>query len=110
MDNCIFCKIVKKEIPKEFTYEDEDVLVFPDINPIRPVHLLVIPKEHITELIAAKDPTLFQKLFGVVQKMIQEKGLADKGYRVTINGGGAQIVPHLHIHVIGPMTQTAKMG
>ncbi|HZE87026.1 MAG TPA: HIT domain-containing protein, partial [Methylomirabilota bacterium] len=86
MGNCIFCKIAKREIPKEFTYEDDDVMVFPDIHPVRPVHLLIIPKQHFSELITVTDPTLFQKLFIVVQKMVKEQGLEKKGYRVTING------------------------
>lgn len=108
--DCVFCKIVKKEIPKEFTYEDEDVVVFPDIHPIRPVHLLIIPKEHVAELTAVKNLEIFQKLFSVVQKMVGEQGLQDKGYRVSINGGGAQVINHFHIHLIGPMTKTAVMG
>ena len=110
MENCIFCKIAKREIPKEFTYEDENVMVFPDIHPVRPVHLLVVPKEHIEELIAVKNPEIFEKLLLVVQKMIKEHGLTKKGYRVSLNGGGAQVVPHLHIHIMGPMTKTAVMG
>jgi len=110
MDNCIFCKIANKEIPKEFTFEDDDVLVFPDISPVKPVHLLVIPKKHISELIAVDSPELFQKLFVVVQKMIKKEGLEDKGYRIVINGGGAQIIDHLHIHLMGPITKTAKLG
>ena len=110
MENCIFCKIASKEIPKEFTYEDAAVMVFPDIHPIRLVHLLIVPKKHVVDLVNVDDSVLFQKLFTVVQKMIQQQGLTDKGYRVTINGGGAQLVPHLHIHLIGPMTKTAVMG
>jgi len=110
MDNCIFCKIANKEIPKEFTFEDDDVLVFPDISPVKPVHLLVIPKKHISELVAVDSPELFQKLFVVVQKMIKKEGLEDKGYRIVINGGGAQIIDHLHIHLMGPITKTAKLG
>ncbi len=110
MDNCIFCKIANKEIPKEFTYEDDDIVVFPDISPVKPIHLLVIPKKHVSELVAVDSPELFQKLFTVVQKMIKKEGLEDKGYRIVINGGGAQIIDHLHIHVMGPITKTAKLG
>ena len=110
MNDCIFCKIANKQIPKEFTYEDDDVVVFPDINPVRKIHLLIIPKEHITEVMTVKDPVLFQKLFTVAQKMIKEQGLEDKGYRLSMNGGGAQIIDHLHIHLMGPMTKTATLG
>jgi histidine triad (HIT) family protein len=108
--DCIFCKIVNKEIPKEFVYEDDDVVSFADIHPVRPVHLLIIPKQHVSELVAVEQPELFQKLFTVVQKLIKKEGLTDKGYRISINGGGAQVVDHLHIHLMGPMTKTAALG
>src|SRR2546430_12100662 len=109
MGDCIFCKIATKEITKDFLYEDEDVMVFPDIHPVRPIHLLIIPKKHITDLLAVESPVLFEKLFIVVKKMILEHELTQKGYRVTINGGGAQIVQHLHIHLVGPMSKIDKL-
>lgn len=104
--DCIFCKIANKEVPKEFIYEDETVMVFPDLNPIRPVHLLIVPKAHVAELYAVDQPVMFQELFQVVQNMIKREGLTDKGYRVVVNGGGAQVVNHLHIHLTGPVNQT----
>lgn len=104
--DCIFCKIANKEIEKKFYYEDDDVMVFPDMHPVRPVHLLIVPKQHVAELIAVEDPELFKKLFVVVQRMISREGLRDKGYRITINGGGAQLVNHLHIHLTGPRSKT----
>lgn len=107
--DCIFCKIRDKQIPAKLLYEDEDVMVFPDVHPVRPVHLLIVPKMHVPELFAVDEPVLFQKLFMVVQQMIKREGLKDKGYRVTVNGGGAQVVPHLHIHLMGPIMQTAAM-
>lgn len=109
MENCIFCKIANKEIEKKFIYEDDDVMVFPDIHPVRPVHLLVIPKKHVPEFIAVEDSTLLQKLMTIAQNMVKREGLTDKGYRIVMNGGGAQVVPHLHIHVMGPLTKTAAM-
>ena len=107
--DCIFCKIAQKEIPKEFLYEDDDVMVFPDIHPVRPVHLLIIPKKHVSEFIKIDDPLLFQKLFFVAQQMIKREGLRDKGYRITINGGGAQAIDHLHVHLTGPLNKTAAI-
>lgn len=107
--DCVFCKIASKEIEKELLYEDDDVMAFLDIHPVRPVHVLIVPKQHITDFLEVGDPMLFQKLFVVVQNMVKREGLKDKGYRVTINGGGAQVVPHLHIHLMGPLTKTAAL-
>ncbi|MEK7571741.1 MAG: HIT domain-containing protein [Patescibacteria group bacterium] len=107
--DCIFCKIANKEIEKKFIYEDDEVMVFPDIHPAKPVHLLVIPKKHVPEFSQVEDPVLFQKLFVIAQNMVKREGLEDKGYRITINGGGAQVVNHLHVHVMGPLTKTAAL-
>jgi histidine triad (HIT) family protein len=107
--DCIFCKIANKEVPKEFIYEDDLVMVFKDLNPVRPVHLLIVPKAHVSELVTVEEPVLFQQLFSVVQTMIAREGLKDEGYRVVINGGGAQVVNHLHIHLMGPINKTATM-
>jgi len=107
MNNCIFCKIRDKEIAKEFTYEDEDVMVFPDIHPLKPIHLLVVPKIHVEDFLEFNDQELMSKVKKVINKMIKEQELADgRGYRVSANGGGAQIVKHAHFHVMGPISQT----
>lgn len=103
MNDCIFCKIANKEVPKEFAYEDDDVMVFPDIHPVRPVHLLVMPKIHIKELTEVTDESMFGKLMKVTQKMIKDNGLDTKGYHLMVNGGGAQIIDHFHIHITGPV-------
>lgn len=109
MDNCIFCKIAKRKVPKEFTYEDEGVMVFPDINPIAPTHLLIIPKNHITDFLEIRDDKLLGKLNKIVQKMIKETKLENKGYRIVVNGGGAQIIEHLHFHLVGPVGKKTKI-
>ncbi len=109
MVDCIFCKIRDRKIPKEFTYEDEDVMVFPDIHPIKPVHLLVIPKKHIPDFLNIQEEGLMEKIKTVAQQMIKEQKLEDKGYRLVINGGGGQVVPHLHVHVIGPTGKEAAL-
>jgi histidine triad (HIT) family protein len=103
MESCIFCKIRDKIIPKEFMYEDKDLMVFPDITPRKPIHLLFIPKKHIKDLIMINDKGLMMKITKIIQKMIKKFELEDKGYRVLINGGGAQFVDHLHIHLLGPV-------
>ena len=109
MSDCLFCKFVTGEIKKDFLYEDDDVVVFADIHPLKPVHLLIIPKKHVTEFQAVEDPILFQKVFSVVAKMIKREGLTDKPHRIGINGGGAQEIDHLHIHLMGPMGKTDGM-
>ncbi len=108
MEECIFCKIRDRKIPSTIHYEDEDVMVFPDIHPVRPIHFLVVPKKHIADLLDADDPLLPEKLLRITQKLIREQGLSNNGYRIVVNGGGAQLVYHLHIHVMGPMKPTDK--
>ncbi|CAN5137881.1 HIT domain-containing protein [soil metagenome] len=107
MEECICGQIAQHEIPKEFTYEDEDIMVFPDIHPSKPIHLLIIPKSHIKELHVLDNPVLFEKLGKVIRQMILKMELENKGYNVVINGGGAQEVDHLHIHLMGPITKAA---
>lgn len=107
--DCIFCKIINKEVEKELLYEDEMAVVFQDIRPVRKVHLLIVPKVHVEDFTLVADGELFSSLFSVAQQMIAREGLKDSGFRLTINGGGAQLVPHLHIHLMGPMSKTASL-
>lgn len=109
MTDCIFCQIANHKIPKEFEYEDKDVMVFADLYPVKPIHLLIVPKKHVEDFLDVKNKTLFGKLCIVAQKIIKKKKLENKGYRVLINGGGAQIINHLHIHLIGPLGKTVKI-
>ena len=105
MSECIFCKIINKEIPSQVVFEDEQVLAFKDINPVAPVHLLVIPKKHRESLndIDVADEALLGHILVVAKKLAQESGIADSGYRVVNNCGddGGQVVKHLQFHVIG---------
>ena len=104
MENCLFCKIIKGEIPAEKIYEDEDVLAFSDINPEAPIHILVVPKKHITSLahIEKEDEKLIGKIFGVINKISEERNFKNDGYRVVNNCGenGGQSVKHIHFHVL----------
>lgn len=104
MSDCIFCKIVEGKIPAKKVFEDEDILAFNDINPARPVHVLVIPKKHITSLatVAAEDTPVLGKMLATANGIATERGSPD-GFRVIINTGrvGNQEVPHLHIHIVG---------
>lgn len=104
MDDCIFCKIVRGQLPSNKVFEDDDVLVFHDIHPIAPVHLLIIPKQHIASL-ADSTPAhheLLGKMLALGSKLARDQGLND-GYRTMINTGkgGGQIVFHLHYHIFG---------
>ena len=101
MEHCIFCKIIRKEIPTEIVFENDDVLVFPDLHPRAPVHLLIIPKMHVEEFVKVEESELFKKVFDVVSLMIKKQGLEKDRYKITINGGGLQEVDHLHIHLYG---------
>lgn len=102
--NCIFCKIVAGQIPSRKAYEDEDVLVFHDIHPWAPVHLLIIPKLHIATHadVTPEHERLLGKMLLLAPKLAKENG-ADNGFRTIINTGrdGGQEVYHLHLHVIG---------
>ena len=102
--NCIFCKIVRGEIPSKKVYEDEQVLAFHDIHPIAPVHFLVIPKEHVATLMEAQavHEPVFGKMMVVVPRLARELG-ADDGFRLIVNTGrvGRQEVLHVHMHVLG---------
>lgn len=109
MEDCIFCKIANKEIPKEFTYEDTELMVFPDIRPIKPVHLLVVPKMHIPTLMELENNDLNNKIHKIIKEMVLQHGLEDKGFRIVINGGGAQAVDHLHFHITGPWGHAADL-
>ena len=104
MDNCLFCRIVRGEIPSRKVYEDDLVFAFHDINPARPVHLLVIPKRHIASLgdVTAADEPVLGRLLSVANRLASENG-STEGCRVIINSGriGQQEVPHLHAHVVG---------
>ena len=105
MDNCIFCKIVKGEIPSKKVYEDDQVMAFYDVAPAAPVHVLVIPKEHILEsarAIAAEHAALIGHIYTVIAKLADELGL-EGGYRVVTNAGAdaGQTVMHLHFHLLG---------
>ena len=94
MEDCVFCKIIKGEIPSNKVYEDEEILAFKDIEPAAPIHILVIPKKHISSLIA--------KIYKTINQIAKEQGFAEQGFRVIVNCGedGGQEVGHLHFHLL----------
>ena len=111
MENCIFCKIIKKEIPASIVYEDAELLAFKDINPIDKVHLLIIPKEHIENLFYCNEEhkELLSKMMLLAPKLAKKSGL--EGFRTMINTGekGGQEVFHIHFHVYGGSETLAKI-
>jgi histidine triad (HIT) family protein len=103
--DCIFCQIIAKEIPTQFLYEDEELVAFPDIHPLTPIHLLIVPRKHIPSLahLSETEAPLIGRMAIVARQLAKEKGIADRGYRLVINTGpeGGQVVPHLHMHLLG---------
>jgi histidine triad (HIT) family protein len=104
MEQCLFCKIVAGKIPAEVVYRDNSVVAFKDINPQAPVHLLVIPVNHIERLTdkGASDGEMLSQIFAVIARLAEDLGL-EKGFRVVANCGddAGQTVPHIHFHVLG---------
>lgn len=104
MEECLFCKIVRKEIPSTIVYEDEDIIAFKDIHPAAPVHILVVTKKHIESVkdIKKEDEMLIGKIYSVINKIAKEQGVLETGYRVITNSGkdSGQEVMHLHFHLL----------
>ncbi|NLL36855.1 MAG: histidine triad nucleotide-binding protein [Fretibacterium sp.] len=102
MSDCIFCKIAKGEIPTDFVYQDESVMVFKDINPQAPTHLLVIPKRHIVSAAEVDDLSVWANLMGRAVEVAKRLNLDTPGFRMVINTGeqGGQTVSHLHLHLL----------
>ncbi len=105
MEDCIFCKIARGEIPCNKVYEDDKVLAFDDINPMAPVHVIVIPKQHIPTLmdVARENMNIMSDIFTAVKEVAKIKKIEEKGFRTVINCNeeGGQLIFHLHMHVLG---------
>lgn len=104
-ENCIFCRIVKGEIPAKTLFEDEDLIAFHDIDPRAPTHVLVIPRRHIPSMgaLAPADAGLAGRLLLAGARVAEATGAAERGYRLVLNTGpdGGQSVDHIHMHVLG---------
>jgi len=105
MDNCLFCKIAKKELPAEVEYEDEEIIAFQDIRPKAPVHILITPKKHIESVakMTENDVNIAGRLIYIAKILAEKKGIAKKGYKLVVNVGreGGQLIDHLHLHLLG---------
>lgn len=105
MDNCIFCKIINRQIPSSIVFEDEKVIAFEDIHPAAPVHVLIVPKVHVENVLSLKDSSysILEDIHKAIKAVAEKKGIDRTGFRIISNCGkdGGQTVPHLHYHVLG---------
>jgi len=101
---CVFCKIIKKEIPADTVFEDEDVIAFKDIKPIAPIHIVIIPKKHIVSVVDIKerDITLMGKLIMTAKKIADDLKISKNGYKllIRVGRGGGQEIDHIHLHLL----------
>jgi histidine triad (HIT) family protein len=102
-NDCLFCRIIKKEIPASIVAEDEYCIAFRDINPQAPVHILVIPREHIASLNDSKDPLAIGRMHLMAARIARAEGIKDRGYRAVVNtnADAGQTVFHMHLHLLG---------
>ena len=112
--DCIFCQIVAGKLTSEIVYQDEEVIAFPDINPQAPVHLLIIPKRHIPSLtyLSEAETQLMGHMVNIANQLAKREGVSESGYRLVINCGkeGGQLVPHLHMHLLGGHKLSNELG
>lgn len=111
MDNCLFCRIIAGEIPGNKVYEDDKVYAFRDINPQAPVHVLIVPKKHMANILEC-DPETAAALTAAIRAIAKQEGIDENGFRVISNCGrdGAQSVNHLHVHLLGGTQLTERMA
>lgn len=114
MTNCIFCKIVKGDIPCTKVYEDDAVLAFDDIHPMAPVHVILIPKKHVATLmdVDVNNTDIVGRLIAAAQSVAKIKNVADSGFRMVFNcnADGGQVVFHLHMHLLGGRKLEDQLG
>ena len=114
MSDCIFCKIIKGDIPSTNVFRDEQVTAFRDINPAAPTHILVVPNKHIdgVDTLASEDEALVGHLVHVAGQLAAREGIAEGGYRLIINTGtnAGQTIPHIHVHLLGGAPLKYPMG
>ncbi len=112
--SCIFCQIVAGKVPGEILYQDEEVIAFRDINPQSPTHLIIIPKRHIPSLahLSEAESSLIGDMVNLANQLARREGISKSGYRLVINCGeqGGQLVPHLHMHLLGGRKLSNELG
>ena len=112
--DCIFCQIVAGKVPSDILYQNEELIAFRDINPQSPVHLLIIPKKHISSLadLSQADSPLIGHMADTANRLAKKESISESGYRLVINCGkqGGQLVPHLHLHLLGGRQLSGTLG
>ena len=112
--DCIFCQIVSGKLPTDIVYQDEEVIAFRDIEPQAPVHLIIIPRRHIPSLVqlSQADLSLVGHMVDIANQLAKRESVAESGYRLVINCGkeGGQLVPHLHMHLLGGRRLSDELG
>jgi len=112
--DCIFCQIIAGKIPSEILYQDEKVIAFRDIHPIASTHLIIIPKRHIPSLthLSEEDLPLMGYMVNIANQLAKREGITESGYRLVMNCGkeGRQLVPHLHMHLVGGRRLSDTLG
>ena len=112
--DCIFCQIAAGKVPSDILYQDEEVVAFRDINPLATTHLLIIPKKHIPSLtyLSEADLPLIGHMADIANQLAKREGVSEGGYRLVINCGeeGGQLVPHLHMHLLGGRRLSDALG
>ncbi len=111
--DCVFCQIVDGKIPSQTLYQDGEIIAFRDINPLAPTHVLIIPKKHVPSLAHLDDTEtpLVGRMVRVANQLAREEGVSESGYRLVISSGeqGGQVVPHLHMHLLGGRRLSDKL-
>lgn len=114
MEKCVFCDIVAGKIPSDIIYQDEDFVAFRDIHPVAPVHIVIVSKAHISSLaeVDKRQEGRMGRFILLAVKLAEKEGIADRGYRLAINCGpeGGQVIPHLHVHLIGGRKLADQLG
>ncbi len=112
--DCVFCKIAASEVPADILYQDEQVIAFRDINPQAPVHVLIIPRKHIPSVVelSEAESSLVENMVSIANQLAIKEGVSESGYRLVINCGeqGGQLVPHLHLHLLGGRQLAGELG
>jgi len=113
-DTCLFCRIVAGEIPGDVVYRDDEMVAFRDIHPVASTHILLVPREHIESMstLAPEHEGLIGRMMLRIRALAEAEGIVESGFRVVVNNGpdGGQVVPHLHLHIIGGRRLKDRMG